>query len=99
MYFKDIIDDERILKTLESLGFKAPTPIQLEAIPHIMKGGDLRASSQTGTGKSAAFLLPALMRLAKSTDRKGPKVLVLAPTRELAIQLATETQNWDAPLI
>lgn len=98
MQFKDIINDERILKTLENLGFQAPTPIQAEAIPQIMKGGDLRASSQTGSGKSAAFLLPALMRLSQAKDRKGPKVLILAPTRELAIQLATETQKLGRSL-
>jgi superfamily II DNA/RNA helicase len=90
MHFKDIIDDERILQTLEKLGYQVPTPIQAEAIPQILKGGDLRAASQTGTGKTAAFLLPALMRLVKAEERKGPKVLVLVPTRELAIQLASE---------
>lgn len=98
MQFKDIIDDERILKTLENLGFQAPTPIQAQAIPQIMKGGDLRASAQTGTGKSAAFLLPALMRLAQTRNRKGPNVLILAPTRELAIQLASETQKLGRSL-
>ncbi len=90
MQFKDIIDDERILRNLEKLGFLEPTPIQKEAIQQIMKGGDLRASAQTGTGKSAAFLLPVLMRLAKAKDRRGPRALILVPTRELAIQLAAE---------
>ncbi|MGR3973166.1 MAG: DEAD/DEAH box helicase [Candidatus Rhabdochlamydia sp.] len=98
MQFKDIINNEKILKTLEGLGFQAPTPIQAEAIPQIMKGGDLRASAQTGTGKSAAFLLPALMKLSSATARKGPKVLILAPTRELVIQLASESQKLGRSL-
>lgn len=98
MQFKDIIDDERILKTLESLGYTEPTAIQAEAIPQILKGGDLRASSQTGSGKSAAFLLPALMRISKAQERRHPKVLILAPTRELAIQLAAEAQKLGRSL-
>ncbi|CAM0117329.1 DEAD/DEAH box helicase [Rhabdochlamydiaceae symbiont of Dictyostelium giganteum] len=98
MQFKDIINNEKILKTLEGLGFQAPTPIQAEAIPQIMKGGDLRASAQTGTGKSAAFLLPALMKLSSTTARKGPRVLILAPTRELVIQLASESQKLGRSL-
>lgn len=94
MRFQDIIQDERILQTLEKLGFASPTPIQAEAIPQIMKGGDLRASSQTGSGKTAAFLLPALMRLTQAKEKaKGPRVIILVPTRELAIQLATETSK------
>jgi superfamily II DNA/RNA helicase len=98
MQFKDIIDDERILHTLEKLGFTAPTPIQAEAIPQILKGGDLRASSQTGSGKTAAFLLPALMRLTKTQDRRGPRVIILVPTRELAIQLAAEAAKLGRDL-
>lgn len=98
MQFQDIIDDERILHTLEKLGFEAPTPIQAQAIPEIMKGSDLRASSQTGTGKTAAFLLPALMRLAKAKDKRGPRVIILVPTRELALQLAAETAKLGRAL-
>lgn len=90
MLFKELIQDERILKTLEGLGYEQATPIQAEAIPHVLKGGDLRASSQTGTGKTAAFLLPAIMKISQAKDKKGPKVIILVPTRELAIQVATE---------
>ena len=90
MLFKELISDERILKTLEGLKYEKATPIQAEAIPQILKGGDLRASSQTGTGKTAAFLLPTLIKIAKAGNRKGPKVVILAPTRELAIQIAAE---------
>ncbi len=90
MLFKELIEDERILQTLENLGYEQATPIQSQAIPQILKGGDLRASSQTGTGKTAAFLLPTLIKLAQSKERKGPKVVILVPTRELAIQVAAE---------
>ncbi|MBP7075312.1 MAG: DEAD/DEAH box helicase, partial [Rhabdochlamydiaceae bacterium] len=90
MLFKEFINDEKILKTLEGLGYEKATPIQAEAIPHILKGGDLRASSQTGTGKTAAFLLPTIIKLSQAKDRKGPKVIVLVPTRELAIQVSAE---------
>ncbi len=98
MLFKELITDERILKTLEGLGYEKAMPIQAEAIPQILKGGDLRASSQTGTGKTAAFLLPALMKLSQSKDRKGPKVVILAPTRELAIQIAAEAAKLGKSL-
>ncbi len=98
MQFKEMIDDERILHTLEKLGFEVPTPIQAEAIPQILKGGDLRASAQTGTGKTAAFLLPALLRLSKEKNRLGPQVLILVPTRELALQLAAETAKLGRSL-
>ena len=91
MQFKDFIDNEKILRALTELGFETPTPIQEMAIPEIMKGRDLRASAQTGTGKTAAFLLPALIRLSKSKGQRDPRVLILVPTRELAMQLATET--------
>ena len=90
MQFKDLISHEKILQTLEQLGFKEPTPIQAEAIPELMKGGDLRAISQTGSGKTAAFLLPALMKLTQERGKKLPRVLILAPTRELAMQIARD---------
>ncbi len=98
MLFKEFISDERILKTLEGLKYEKATPIQAEAIPQILKGGDLRASSQTGTGKTAAFLLPTLIKIAKAGNRKGPKVVILAPTRELAIQIAAEAMKLGKSL-
>jgi superfamily II DNA/RNA helicase len=97
MQFKEMINDERILETLNTLGFQTPTPIQAQVIPEILKGGDLRALSQTGTGKTAAFLLPALIRLIK-TKTRGPRVIILAPTRELAMQLSTETAKLSRSL-
>ena len=73
-------------------GYLQPTPIQEQAIPHLLSGSDLLGCAQTGTGKTAAFLLPILHRLAADTENKAqpglPRALVLAPTRELAAQIA-----------
>jgi ATP-dependent RNA helicase RhlE len=80
-----------LLKALETEGYTIPTPIQAQAIPHVMAGRDLLGIAQTGTGKTAAFALPILHRLAadkKQPLRKGCRCLVLSPTRELASQIA-----------
>jgi ATP-dependent RNA helicase RhlE len=80
-----------LLKALEAEGYTTPTPIQQQAIPHVMSGRDLLGIAQTGTGKTAAFALPILHRLAadkKAPLRKGCRCLVLSPTRELASQIA-----------
>jgi superfamily II DNA/RNA helicase len=90
MPFKDLISNAKILQTLEQLGFTSPTPIQIQAIPELIQRKDLRAVSQTGSGKTAAFLLPLLMRLSEEKGNKLPRVLILAPTRELAMQIAAE---------
>lgn len=96
MSFKDLIDEAGILKAIEDLGYNTPTPIQKQAIPLILTGCDLRGSAQTGTGKTAAFILPALCKLAKPSKLhgKGPRVLILVPTRELAIQVAEEASKY-----
>lgn len=70
----------------ESLGYKTPTPIQRQAIPVILSGRDVIGCAETGTGKTAAFLLPIIQRLS-TTTRPGLRVLILAPTRELAVQI------------
>jgi ATP-dependent RNA helicase RhlE len=83
-----------ILRALEQEGYTTPTPIQAEAIPHIMNGRDVLGSAQTGTGKTAAFALPILHRLSTAAidkTRRGPRkarAIVLSPTRELAVQIA-----------
>ena len=82
----------KIVKHLSILGYEAPTSVQNKVIPKILKGLDLRVSAPTGTGKTAAFLLPALTRLMEpctSKFNKGPRILILVPTRELAIQVAS----------
>ncbi len=79
-----------LLKAIQSAGYDQPTPVQKQAIPAAMAGKDLMVSSSTGSGKTAAFLLPALAKLNDGTRgrEKGPRIVVLAPTRELAQQVA-----------
>jgi len=91
MRFEDYHISFEIKKNLSKLGFKKPTDIQFKAIPSILKGEDVLAIAQTGTGKTAAFAIPVIDMLAKrkNTDREdGIKCLVMVPTRELAQQIA-----------
>jgi superfamily II DNA/RNA helicase len=85
-----------IQKAVQLCGYTAPTPIQEQAIPQAMAGKDLIASAQTGTGKTAAFVIPALERLQKpsAAKGKGPRVLVLTPTRELANQVTDAVRTY-----
>ena len=84
--FAELGLNEQILAGVESLGFSTPTPVQAGAIPEVLAGCDVVASAQTGTGKTAAFALPTLQRIAGKTG-KGPHALVVTPTRELAAQI------------
>ncbi len=86
---------EKIQKAVLDLGHTTPTPIQEQAIPKILAGSDLQASSQTGSGKTGAFLLPALNRLMAAGTGRGPRVLILVPTRELAMQVAGESAKYS----
>ncbi len=99
--FADFSLDESLQKALESLGFTAPTPVQEQSIPAAMEGKDLLVSSQTGSGKTAAFLLPTLNALAGQEDIfvpfkermkavTQPNILVISPTRELAQQVCQD---------
>jgi ATP-dependent RNA helicase DeaD len=90
--FKDLALSDSILKALESVGYETPSPIQAQIIPFVMAGRDVLGQAQTGTGKTAAFALPVLSRL--DIKQKDPQVLVLAPTRELAIQVAEAFQKY-----
>ena len=85
-----------ILKAVEEAGYTVPTPVQAQAIPEALAGHDLMASAQTGTGKTAAFILPALHRIAEpsAVRSKGPRVLVLTPTRELAQQVSDAATKY-----
>ncbi|MGE0081434.1 MAG: DEAD/DEAH box helicase [Thiohalomonadaceae bacterium] len=85
-----------LLRAIENLGFTEPTEIQRRAIPVLMEGRDLMASAQTGTGKTAAFVLPALQRLLVPSAARGigPRVLVLTPTRELATQVEENIREF-----
>ncbi|MEK7340529.1 MAG: DEAD/DEAH box helicase [Candidatus Rhabdochlamydia sp.] len=96
--FEDLIQEPLILQAIQDLGFTTPSDIQQQAIPEVLKGKDLRASAQTGTGKTAAFMLPALCRLLKKSSTRGPKILVLVPTRELAMQVVEETTKLSRHL-
>lgn len=89
MLFKDLQLNSNLLRAVEAAGYDKPTDIQREAIPVILSGKDLMASAQTGTGKTAAFVLPALQKLLEPSKGKGkgPRVLILTPTRELATQV------------
>lgn len=97
MPFKKLIPHPKLLQAIEESGYTEPTPIQLEAIPKIMTGADLRASAQTGTGKTAAFLLPSLFRLTTPSPVQGhgPRILILVPTRELAMQVASQAVKYS----
>ncbi len=75
-----------LLKGIHDLGFLRPTPVQAESIPHILARRDIIATAQTGTGKTAAFVLPILHLLLSERKKKGIRALILAPTRELALQ-------------
>jgi len=87
MTFKELQLNEKILQAVTVCGYTHPTPIQAKAIPVIMEGKDLVASAQTGTGKTASYVLPCLHMLAEKKSFGKPRVLILAPTRELAGQI------------
>ena len=84
--FAELGLNEQILAGVDALGFSMPTPVQAGAIPEVLAGRDVVASAQTGTGKTAAFALPTLQRIADKPGR-GPHALVVTPTRELAAQI------------
>ncbi|MDR3220656.1 MAG: DEAD/DEAH box helicase [Candidatus Accumulibacter sp.] len=127
MTFAELELHEILLQTLDDSGYKEPTPVQAQAIPAALAGRDLMVSSQTGSGKTAAFMLPALHRLiaqerpapatasrrtpnqerqsarSRGKDRPRfqparPKMLVLAPTRELALQVTAATDKYAGPI-
>ncbi len=90
--FDDFNFNEQLLEGVLSMGYREPTPIQQEAIPLILEGKDLIACAQTGTGKTASYLLPVLNNISK-TEKKHTHALVLAPTRELAQQIDQQVEG------
>ena len=94
--FESLNLDPAILRAIEESGYTTPTAIQAQAIPEVIAGHDLMASAQTGTGKTAAFMLPALNLLATPHESKsrGPRILVLTPTRELAAQVNEAARKY-----
>jgi ATP-dependent RNA helicase DeaD len=90
--------DPRLVDSLSAYGYTEPTPTQREAIPPLVAGRDLVGLAATGTGKTAAFALPVLHRLAAAGERGKPAALVLVPTRELAIQVAAAVGRYGRPV-
>ncbi|MEY4926662.1 MAG: hypothetical protein RI894_1098 [Bacteroidota bacterium] len=93
MTFDDFKFNYDLLDGLDAMGFTSPTPIQEQAIPMIMDGDDIIACAQTGTGKTAAFLLPILDRLSYGEHPKGINTIIIAPTRELAQQIDQQIEG------
>ena len=107
MQFTELGLSAELLRAIGEQGYTTPTPVQAQAIPHILAGRDLEALAQTGTGKTAAFVLPLLQRLSQAQDGKpasplqkvthtAPRVLVLVPTRELAAQVLASVRTYGA---
>ena len=94
--FKQLALKKSLLQSLDEIGYETPSPIQSQTIPLLLEGNDLIGQAQTGTGKTAAFALPILSNL--DIKQKDPQVLVLAPTRELAIQVAEAFKKYAAHL-
>ena len=92
MTFNDFNFDQSLIDGLQSMGYKLPTPIQQQAIPVIQDGKDLIACAQTGTGKTAAFVLPILDKIIK-TKKGGINTLIIAPTRELVLQIDQQIEG------
>jgi ATP-dependent RNA helicase DeaD len=84
--FSELGLPESIMSAVAALGYTTPTPIQAQAIPALLSGKDVLGQAQTGTGKTAAFALPLLANI--QVKRREPQILVLVPTRELALQVA-----------
>lgn len=98
MSFKNFKLADPILQALADKGYNTPTPIQEQAIPHILSGKDILASAQTGTGKTAAFCLPILQKLSEAAPNRNIRALILTPTRELAIQVADNLRYYGKNL-
>src|ERR687897_1904454 len=94
--FADLGLDPRVLQAVQDVGYETPSPIQAATIPTLLDGRDVVGLAQTGTGKTAAFALPILSRL--DLSQKKPQALVLAPTRELALQVCEAFEKYAAHL-
>src|SRR3546814_20747818 len=95
MLFKDLGLSDEILRAITDAGYEAPTPIQEQAVPYVLMNRDLLGCAQTGTGKTASFVLPMLDILAHGRSRaRMPRSLILEPTRELAAQVAETFEKY-----
>ena len=94
--FSDLALDPKVLQAVSEAGYEIPTPIQIQAIPHALEGRDVLGIAQTGTGKTAGFVLPMITLLSKGRARaRMPRSLVLCPTRELAAQVAENFEKYS----
>ena len=93
MTFQDFNFDSKLQEGLESMGYAKPTPIQEQAIPIILENKDVIACAQTGTGKTAAYILPVLHKIIH-TDHRHLNTLIIAPTRELAQQIDQQIEGF-----
>src|ERR1700689_4302139 len=94
--FRDLKLSDAVLRALADVGYESPSPIQAQTIPVLLSGQDMLGQAQTGTGKPAAFALPALTKI--DLTRHEPQVLVLVPTRELALQVSEAFLRYAAHL-
>ncbi len=93
--FTDFDFDTRLMDGIEAMQFNEATPVQEQVIPEILKGRDVIACAQTGTGKTAAFLLPVIHRIISSQDKQDRiSAMVIVPTRELAVQIAQQMEGF-----
>src|ERR1700761_9488589 len=92
--FWDFNFNKQILSAIADAGYSEPTPIQQKAIPPILNGQDVMGIAQTGTGKTAAYVLPLLMKL-KYAQGEHPRALIVAPTRELAMQIEENIKTFS----
>lgn len=93
MTFKEFGFDERLLEGIDATGYENATPVQEQVIPLILQGKDLIASAQTGTGKTAAFLLPIIHKIINTPENDHINALIIVPTRELAVQIAQNLEG------
>lgn len=92
-HFSDLPLSEALLRAVQDLGYETPSPIQLQSIPHVVAGKDIVGLAQTGTGKTAAFSLPLLDKV--DENQKGVQAIIIAPTRELVIQIAEDVKAFS----
>lgn len=90
--FKELGISDNTVQSLESMGFKEPTPIQKDSIPYALQGIDILGQAQTGTGKTGAFGIPLIEKV---VGKQGVQSLILAPTRELAMQVAEQLREFS----
>lgn len=95
MNFSEFGFDPSVMEGIEAMGYESPTPIQEQAIPAILQGKDIIGSAQTGTGKTAAFLLPVIQNIISTRESNKTRALVIVPTRELAMQIDQQMEGFS----